>query len=145
MTSLVMDLGLGSHRPWYVTCVGGGGRGAKRRPLLRIVRVTDPKTATPLLRALSGVMSSFAPKLGVIKLQSNAISRDPLVVRSYVSLLGCLDCHHSEGPGDVVSFPFCFIVSLLWYRVPPRSMSSSLPLLPLPSPPLRSLACTWCD
>ena len=64
------------------------GEGAKRRPLLRIVRVTDPKTATPLLRALSGVMSSFAPKLGVIKLQSNAISRDPLVVRSYVSVLG---------------------------------------------------------
>lgn len=47
--------------------------------------VPDPKTATPLLRALSGVMSSFAPKLGVIKLQSNAISRDPLVVRSYLN------------------------------------------------------------
>lgn len=46
---------------------------------------TDPKTATPLLRALSGFMSSFAPKLGVIKLQSSSISRDPLVVRSYVS------------------------------------------------------------
>lgn len=45
--------------------------------------IPDPKIATPMLKALARLLSSYLPKLQVTSLNSDLVSREPAVVQNY--------------------------------------------------------------